>query len=422
MELNRASLVIGTPPSTPRNSLMLTGSTTQMFDLQEFLSKVDPSSDRRSKRGTIHEVEENDPDHLFMQEQAAQYKASQQSVSKSSTSLHSAHSASSIGRGGGNSEKGVIANPAALAGNSNFNNSNSTSSAGEYLDLQEMLLGSVETTSQSDGRGSVGVVSAPVGVVSALVAKARSVPASPQQSSMLCGSVGVVPAAVGKAGSVPASPQQSSMLDRHSAVSTGGGAESKTRLSSLGTAQRHGQRANATSLYSHKSEVLSKRTFHKSSGNVREGEGRKQKASKIHRSSTDLSSVEEKRSSLENHVGPLGLDLSDLADLTRSSEVVDAKRSVSPPRMSREDLRPPEPPQPSFDPPHPEETLEHKPEIELPPSNPASQHSSQDSGELLSWEDFLVSTSPTHQGPQAAPPTLSEGSGDDSIWLEYGSV
>ena len=55
-------------------------------------------------------------------------------------------------------------------------------------------------------------------------------------------------------------------------------------------------------------------------------------------------------------------------------------------------------------------------------SNPASQHSSQDSGELLSWEDFLVSTSPTHQGPQAAPPILSEGSGDDSIWLEYGSV
>lgn len=376
MELNRASLVIGTPPATPRNSMMLTNSSTQMFDLQEFLSKVDPG-DRRSKRGTIHEVEENDP---FMQEQAAEYKASQQSMSqhsKSSSSLHSAHSVSSMNRGGDG--QGVIANPAALAANSNLNNN--TGSSGEYLDLQGML-----SSNSSSNLGSVGVAS------------------------------------------TPPSKAVSGVHDRHSVVSTGGGVTGKIKLSPA--PQR---RANTT--YAQKSKALSKRTFHKSSGNMREGEGRKLKsgitAPLVHRSSTDLSRVEEKGS---DHVGPLGLDLSDLADW--SSEMLGVKRSVSPPRMSREDLQsmqpqPPsdEPQPPSYEPQPPRQpspsivkhNSETKPPL-VPPQNNSNSQSSQDSGDLLSWEDFLDSTSPTHQGPQAAPPTLSEGSGEDSIWLEYGSV
>lgn len=389
MELNRASLIIGTPPSTPRNSMMLTNSSTQMFDLQEFLSKVD-TTDNRSRRGTIHEVEENDPDHLFMQEQAAEYKASQQSMSqhsKSSTSLHSAHSASSLNRGGPGSSSPVIVNPAAMTANSNFNNSNDGGGAGEYLDLQEML--SSAEMSQSDGLGSRDTL----------------------------GSVGVA--------SMPHAEQRST-LDRHMAVSAKG-AESKAAKLSLGQ-QRH-------STYAQKSEALSKRTFHKSSGNVQEGEGRRGKSGKtpplnkkMHRSSVDITSVEERGSDFGDRLGPLGLDLSDLADLTRSSEeMLGMNTQVFPPRMSREDLPPPteseaesesktEPPQ------HSEIRHSQNEPPPLPQNNSSGQHSNQDSGDLLSWEDFLVSTSPTHQGPQAAPPTLSEGSGDDSVWLDYGSV
>ena len=395
MELNRASLVIGTPPSTPRNSMMLTGSSTQMFDLQEFLSKTD-ISDTRSKRGTIHEVEENDPDHMFMQEQAAQYKASQQSISqhsKSSNSLHSAHSASSINRGASGSdtpEKGglpVISNPAAVAANSNFNNSNNGGNGGKRMDLQEML-SSVEAL-QSDGSGRwdhLGVASVP--------------PAEQTRQRTV--------SARGRGGDVKV-----------------------PKLS-----PRHSQRGHAT--YAQKSKALSKRTFHKSSTNVREGEGRRCKSEKgspkLYKSSIDLSGVEEKvGSNFGDSVGPLGLDLSDLMDLTRPSEdMLGVTTSVYPSRVSREDLH--GQPLSNQATPTNEEAAESDstqrsvtPHSEMEPpqpqnSNPASQHSSQDSGELLSWEDFLVSTSPTHQGPQAAPPTLSEGSGDDSIWLEYGSM
>jgi hypothetical protein len=361
--------------------MMLTASSAQMFDLQEFLSKVDPS-DTRSKRGTIHEVEENDPDHLFMKEQAAEYRASQQSISrhsKSSNSLHSANSASSINRGGNGSGSPVISNPAAVSANSNFNNSKSAaandqrlvrnSASGERLDLQE-LLSSVEA----------------------------------MQSER----------------------QDMDVAPRHRAVSAGGGDVPKLSPGQ----QRHGHRHNPT--YVHKSKVISKRSFHKSSGSVREEEGKRAADSgkttdkKIHRSSTDLSAVKG-----DSSVGPLGLDLSDFAELTwTSEEMIGTKTPVNPPRLSREDLRE----QPQLSTPTPPtkrgagsssmtETPQQS-EIEQPQtsSNPVSQHSSQDSGDLLSWEDFLVSTSPTHQGPQAAPPTLSEGSGDDSIWLEYGSV
>lgn len=394
MELNRASLVIGTPPSTPRNSMMLTGSSTQMFDLQEFLSKTE-ISDTRSKRGTIHEVEENDPDHLFMQEQAAQYKASQQSISqhsKSSSSLHSAHSSSSINRGRSGSdsqEKGVIANPAAMAANSNFNNSNNGSNGdGKKMDLQEML-SSVEMLQSGLGR----------------------------RDHM-------------GAASMPRAEQT-----RQRTVSAGGGGRGGEG-NMLKLSPRHSQRGHAT--YAQKSKALSKRTFHKSSNTVWEGEGRRPKPGKVspkmYKSSTDLSGEgrgEPGRSNLGDSVGPLGLDLSDLMDLTRSSEeMLGMAKPVYPPGISREDLHEQTPSNQTT--PTKEEAAEmdstpqHSvtPHSEMDPPQPqnSSQHSSQDSGELLSWEDFLNTTSPTHQGPQAAPPTLSEGSGDDSIWLDYGSM
>ena len=61
MELKRASLILNTPPVTPRNSLLLTTTNSgggQIFDLQEFLSKLD-SEDTQAP---IPEVEETEPE------------------------------------------------------------------------------------------------------------------------------------------------------------------------------------------------------------------------------------------------------------------------------------------------------------------------------------------------------------------------
>ena len=122
MELQRASLIINTPPATPRNSLLLPvpppSNSSQMFDLQEFLSKFDPGD----SPGTIPEHEElkqlsNIP--------SREFKSSQQSVSqrsKSSSSLHSAPSQTSISS---KNDGGVIINPGT---NGNFNNNNSNPS------------------------------------------------------------------------------------------------------------------------------------------------------------------------------------------------------------------------------------------------------------------------------------------------------
>ena len=129
MELKRASLIIGTPPATPRNSLLLTSNSGQMFDLQEFLSKNDSSISSHSQRDTIHEVEETEScDHLDKLPSASKetnLKTSQHSmsqVSKSSVSLHSSHSVASVLRS--NDDEQSATNPEVLASNLNNNSSN----------------------------------------------------------------------------------------------------------------------------------------------------------------------------------------------------------------------------------------------------------------------------------------------------------
>ncbi len=119
MELQRASLIIGTPPSTPRNSMLLAAAppsnSSQMFDLSEFLSKFDPGD----TPGTIPENEEF---HQLNAAPSREFRTSQQSVSqrsKSSSSLHSAPSQTSISSK--TDGMPVIVNPAA---NANFNNNN----------------------------------------------------------------------------------------------------------------------------------------------------------------------------------------------------------------------------------------------------------------------------------------------------------
>lgn len=128
MELKRASLIINTPPSTPRNSLYIpvpppsnSSNNTQMFDLQEFLCKFDPSD----SPGVIPEDEEVQQ---LSKAPSREFRSSQQSMSqrsRSSNSLQSAPSQTSLSSK--NTEGApVIINPAI---NSNFNNNNSNNSS-----------------------------------------------------------------------------------------------------------------------------------------------------------------------------------------------------------------------------------------------------------------------------------------------------
>ncbi len=145
MELTRASLIIGTPPSTPRNSMLLAAAppsnSSQMFDLSEFLSKFDPGD----TPGTIPEDEEL---HQLTAVASREFRTSQQSVSqrsKSSSSLHSAPSQTSISSK--NDGMPVIINPAA---NANFNNNNNATLDILFLESSSQVSGPSSSTPTSD--------------------------------------------------------------------------------------------------------------------------------------------------------------------------------------------------------------------------------------------------------------------------------
>lgn len=158
MELKRASLVIGTPPATPRNSLLLTTSAGQMFDLQEYLSNKDLSTDTRSQRDTIHEVEEMEMfDHLEQHPggKEADFKTSQQSMSQHSKSSGSLPSIASPLR---SEQDQAIANPATVARKLNDNNSNNNSSQDVVfvgVISPDGCRGSICSTTQSSKSGSI---------------------------------------------------------------------------------------------------------------------------------------------------------------------------------------------------------------------------------------------------------------------------
>ena len=140
MELNRSSLIIGTPPSTPRNSLLLPTNSSQMFDLQDFLDAASSSPgvgvDPRSKRDTIHE-EPKSFDHL--EKSPPEFKSSLRSVSQHSTaSQHSTPSVTSVSRTQ-NSQDQVITNPAAVAGNLN-NNSNNNNNNDSVVSCKDIVV------------------------------------------------------------------------------------------------------------------------------------------------------------------------------------------------------------------------------------------------------------------------------------------
>ena len=423
MELKRASLVLATPPVTPRNSLLLTASNSnQMFDLQEFLSKsaVEQGiiADTRSQRGTIHEVvEENDDlDQIFMQEQAAEFKASQQSMSqhsKSSSSLHSAPSISSMTRNDAQ-DQGVIANPSALASNFNSNNSNNNeSSSRESLQPQALLSSSENSQSDVGVPGNTEIRGGRV---------THSTPEAQPGSNISWETSRI------RSESQTSSSSSSMNMDRHNVIQLDGSAGSSVTSSTVIRSSSFAQ--------TKKPGGLSKKGFHQSSGNVQVGKSKAGKPplvkKKVHKSATDLNRVGDGKRS-KNKV-PCGLNLSELTDLSRSGEMVAVSaatntatgtRKVVPPRMSREELRPAQ-----------SLSSHESREVSAPlapvgrSSNsnlkPNTSENSQDSDDLLTWEDFLSGGSPSHQSKTApswgAPPLSPRSDGDDSIWLEYGSV
>jgi len=148
MELNRASLIGVTPPGTPRNSMLLMNNSNQMFDLQEFLDAASSSAagsplTPRSKRDTIHEEPETfdhlekpgnsrervGSDHLKSSQRSTSQRSMASQHSKSSGSLHSSPSITSVTRthNSSNSQDQVIPNLAAVEGNLNNNNNNNNS-------------------------------------------------------------------------------------------------------------------------------------------------------------------------------------------------------------------------------------------------------------------------------------------------------
>lgn len=404
MELNRASLIIGTPPSTPRNSLLLPTNSSQMFDLQEFLDAASSSPgvgvDPRSKRDTIHEEPESF-DHL--EKTPPEFKSSLRSVSQRSTasqhsrssgSLHSTPSVTSVSRTQ-NSQDQVIANPAAVAGNLN-NNSNNNNNNDSVVSSKDIVV----------------LVDGTDGNVTSDNSKIKNTAASSTE--------------------VP--------RDR---------GDSQTKEDSLtAIINTELERRTTSKLVAHQ-RVLSQKTFHQSSGNViGECGGASLSLPKkaMHRSATDVSHgggsvAETKKSKKKGSSKPM--NLAELTNL-KQSKAVSSSVTVSTSsriRLTRENRASSEQPRasPLITVTSIKRTVEPPASPRIPKQEQEQQQgqqqgqqrqqqtkqqgaSSQDSDELMCWEDFLSGgTNDLHGGGGGGPPPVSPRSdGSDTIWLSYG--
>lgn len=426
MELKRASLVIGTPPATPRNSLLLPSNSGQMFDLQEFLSNIDTSNDSRSQRDTIHEVEEIESfDHLDGlpgTKDVVDFKASQHSMSqhsKSSGSLHSSPSITSVTRS--NNQDKVIVNPAALAGN--FNNSNNNSNV-SCVSPNVIL---VEVTSPDRGRESV---------CSTQSSKAESVdsldPLGGNTSSC----------------SIQHYSETTNILDRDSQMS----AEASNRLAVI---PRGYSMSSMTKKQGGGGKSLFRKTFHQSSSDMLSGDSdlRAEKPplvkKKVHKSATDLTKGtngkgEGKKLKQHQKGSNKQLNLAELTDLKQSREVSSVSSYISTaikitPQENARQEQPLATPLSSM--------TEIRKETQIPAEVPSSSEphgaGSQESDELMSLEDFLSSAADGGPSSQqlgnggrgeilvstqgggsgrggALLPMSPHSGGNDSIWLDYG--
>ena len=134
MELKRASLVLNTPPVTPRNSMLLNptsagASSGNMFDLQEFLNKLD-STEHEGTPQSIPEVEETESEQHFQSMPATEFQDAQPlQVSETGTSMEADTStgagavAGAVAGAGAGADAGNLPE-LNLEGNTNSSNNN----------------------------------------------------------------------------------------------------------------------------------------------------------------------------------------------------------------------------------------------------------------------------------------------------------
>ena len=447
MELKRASLIQNTPPSTPRNSMLLvppqtaSSNNSQMFNLQEFLTRFEPED----SPGVVREMEESES----QQQLRSRLRSSQQSVSqvsnrsRSSSSLHSAPSSTSISRDNPEHHLPVIANPAAMAPNLNNNNNNNNNSNNNdhsqesapviAVSNHNMTGGSstlVEGGTATDGVGpnsstpnypKVISVSQETGVQSHSVISwgdASSISLSSNSTSDVRFGQGpgsqnvMVP---------PAIHDVSSMLKPRSySVST---ACSETRNSDFPKSTSSEGLKKSTKTKS-KGRSLFKRHFHRSSDDLLEepsvhgSSGKPLVQHKFHKSAFDL--VEPKRKPGEKEKKKkvdfsesggrvsAAYSLSGLTDLRQRGEMQIPGQRKKAKNTKRRSLQP-KPVVPSRS----QEFLQKDPE------------SHDGSDELVSLTDMLSeldSTSLSQPAPLHLPPSSPRSPGQESIWQEYGCV
>ena len=463
MELHRASLIQNTPPSTPRNSMLLVPSqaassnSSQMFNLQEFLTRFEPEDSPTMHR----EMDEAE----LHQHARSRLRSSQQSVSqasnrsKSSSSLHSAPSSTSITRENTDHHMPVIANPAALASNlnnnnSNNNNNNNSNGSDESAPVVGMTNYNITTGSMTlvegvNGERSTGndvgpnssTPSYPKAVSISQATEAHSVfswgdASSIGSRSLSSSSTSDVRFGQGAGSQNPSVPAvavhetNSSLKPRSYSVSAagstphdiGGGlskSENNEGLKKVGKSKNKGR-------------SLFKRHFHRSSDNILEEPSATGNASKpplvqrkFHKSAFDL--AEPKRQ--QQPEAKKRVDFSEAEAETSSSDVLSLSRLTDlRHRGEMTNLQLPLGPQRSK---KAKDSKKRKSLLAKPVVPSKSQehlqedHTSNDgSDELLSLTDMLSELDPTQPAPSAPRPhPLSPRSpGRDSIWQEYGCV
>lgn len=463
MELKRASLIQNTPPSTPRNSMLLVppqtsgSSSSQMFNLQEFLTKFEPED----SPGMIREMEETGSQHSLR----ARLRSSQQSVSqvsnrsRSSSSLHSAPSNASISRDNAEHHMPVIANPGAMGSNLNNNNSNNNNNNNNIDSSSQESAPVVAGTNYDMTAGSATLVegdrSEGVGPNSSTpnYPKAVSVSQDPpnvhsviswgdaSSISLSSSSTGDVRFSAGTGSqhqlfppvaSAASSDLGSAWKQRSYSTSAAASSETHHREFPKSTSSEGLKKAGKST--KSKGRSLFKRNFHRSSSDLLEepqSAGNKGKPPlvqrKFHKSAFDLVETNRKTGGKKkvdfSETGAVtdSFTLSGLTDLRHRGEMVNVHLPAQRSKQKSKNTK--------------RKSLPSK--TTIPPSSRSNEHlhendgdeSNDDSDRLLSLTDMLSELDPTSLSQPAAvphhqhhPPSSPRSPGHDSIWQEYGCV
>ena len=448
MELKRASLIQTTPSATPRNSMLIappqqltTGShSSQMFDLQEFLAKFEPED----SPGMPVEAESQ-------QQLKSRLRSSQQSVSqvsnrsKSSSSLHSAPSSTSMSRENLEREHNapVIANPGALGANLNNNNNNNSNNSNDSSQESapfvaatnyNMTTGSatlVEGGERSAGDGGGPNSSTPNYPKAINVAEGQEMPSvlswgdasSIGSRSLSSSSTGDIRLSQGTGGSqhlvVPTSDVNYVQQKQRSYSTSAGSNETNSDFPKSISSDRLKKSGKTKSS---KGRSLFRRHFHRSSDDLLEEPAVPRSVGKpplvqrkFHKSAVELVDPKrkpggKKRVDFSKVEGVSNAaSLSGLTDLRHRGEMANVQLPKKTKNIKRRSLQPR-----SVVPSRSQECLQEEREM----SNGSAD-------ELMTLNDFLSELNPPSLSqplPHNIPPSSPRSPGQDSIWQEYGCV